>query len=117
MGLQHIAAKIDEDNRRQAQHETFGHLFPGDSRVFEGTIRLAKGEYGDYVILSDHSGVPASPWWFDALQDFMFEFLREHDSPGKVFEVRIKCEVVRVPEEGKGARKLEITKLSHKVVL
>ncbi len=95
MGLQHIAPKIAADKHRQIQHETFGHLFPESGAVFHGVIHIALSDYGDYVILKDNSTVTSSPWWFDSLTKFTYDFLSKIDSPGVVFKIQIKCETLK----------------------
>lgn len=114
MGLQHIGAIINEDNRRKVQHETFGHLFPESGSTFNGSIRVALSDYGDLIVLSDDSNVPSSPWWYEALTIFSDDFLMEKDTRGSVFEIQILSRVVDTSDD---QETIEIQQLGYKTVL
>jgi len=113
MGLEHIAPLIKEDNRRMVLHQTWGHLFPDNDKIFVGSIRIAETDYGDLIVLSDNSKVPSSPWWFSSLMDFTADFLMEHKKTGAVFEIQTCCSVV----ECDTGQSIEIKNIGQKIVL
>jgi len=113
MGLNHIAPLIEADNRRRVMHQAWGHLFPDVDKAFVGSIRIAKSDYGDLIVLKDSSNVPSSPWWFSSLMDFTADFLMEHDKPGAVFEIQTRCFVTESDE----GQSIEIEDIGQNIIL
>lgn len=67
--------------------ETWGHLAPAKNTSYRGRIVFAADAYdGSIAVISaELSGLDDSPWFYDAMMDF----LREFDPPhGRVFEWR-----------------------------
>ena len=60
--------------KTRVMHDTWRHLLPEKGREYPGTMLFTKGEYGDCIsIKSEFKGLPSSPWFYDAQQDFIFE--------------------------------------------
>lgn len=114
MGLKDITPKIVANSKRYVQHQTWGHLFPKKGKVFIGKLRVAESDYGDYVILKDDSNVDSSPWWYSSLNDFVLDFLRNQDSVGSVFEIKIKSYVINTFN---CTQEIKIENLGYKIIL
>jgi hypothetical protein len=67
-----------ERKHAEVMSETWGHLAPKTGRRYRGHILFAHGAYGDVVALEcEFAGLPSSPWFFDDLQDWIFEQVRK----------------------------------------
>jgi hypothetical protein len=54
--------------------ETWGHLAPEPGRSYRGSILFAASEYGDYPVMpirAEFDGLPDSPWFYEALCEFV----------------------------------------------
>lgn len=73
-----VFAPVEALYREQVQRATWGHLAPEAGRTYRGTILFAIGEYGDVVpVRVRFKGLPDSPWFFDAMIDFLIEQSRD----------------------------------------
>ncbi len=89
MGLHHIAPLIEADNRRIVMEDTWGHLAPTKNIKYRGRVVYAigvfdSGELNPTVIVSDwDKGLQSSPWFYQALHDFLGRVAWQDDSPSK----------------------------------
>lgn len=85
--------------RAEVQAATWGHLAPKKNKTYRGRVVYAVGLFGDdplnpTVIVSDFKGLDSSPWYYDALSDFIGELRGselddagiKHGEPGCVYE-------------------------------
>ena len=121
MSMKEACAQIEADARQKVQHQVFGHLFPKEDETFAGTARICQDVYGNTVILDDSSNVPNSPWWYETLNEWAFDFLLDHKDTGVVFEHEIMVHVSKHLYEEKIEEtyylKLNITSTGYKTVL
>lgn len=81
MGLQHVAPLIENDTRELVMKATWGHLAPEKNKTYRGKVIWALGcgyNYSDLnptVLLCDFEELPDSPWFYDALIDFLQELV------------------------------------------
>lgn len=118
--MTHISAIINEDNRKVAIHETFGHLFPDDGTVKIGKICATIGIYGDITIIDEDIEIEGSPWWHESSHNFVYEALK-NETNGAIYELCIKAEVIVVDEdededEESSIRQIEITEISRRLL-
>lgn len=69
-------APAEAEYRAQVMAHTWGHLAPKQNKTYQGRIVFAIGCFGDdplnpTAIACDFVDLDASPWFFDAVQDFM----------------------------------------------
>ena len=68
-------APVDRHYKEQIFRETWGHLAPKRNKSYPGTITFAVGCYGSNdlnpTILSSTFDLQDSPWFFDAMDDFV----------------------------------------------
>lgn len=79
MSMASICATIEADAKCRVMHETFGHLAvePG-SKPFPGSFLFIYGEYGDFpCIESNFPGVEDSPWFFDAMNEYIWGKIKD----------------------------------------
>jgi hypothetical protein len=82
MSLADVGALIEADNRRIVMAATWGHLAPERNKTYRGHIVWALGIHGsDYlnpmVLELEMGELPSSPWFYEAMQDFLSEVHRE----------------------------------------
>jgi hypothetical protein len=82
MSLAHVGAKIEADNRRIVMAATWGHLAPERNKTYRGHIVWALGIHGsDYlnpmVLECEMGDLPSSPWFYEAMNDFLGEVHKE----------------------------------------
>jgi hypothetical protein len=75
----------------EAMQGTWGHLFP-DGTSYKGLVRVAFGAYGNQVILSDERPFEDSPWWMNALTEWLLEI--DDQGAGEVWEYNIDIEII-----------------------
>lgn len=83
-----IPAEIEY--RAQVMANTWGHLAPKKGKTYRGRIVYAVGCFGsDHLnptaIVSEFEGLDESPWFFDALTEFIGE---QGGEPGCVYECK-----------------------------
>jgi hypothetical protein len=72
VSLRSAFAPIDAAYKAAVLHNTWGHLAPEPRKRHKGYLLFAFGEFGDMIsIKSDFKGLSDSPWFYDALNDFM----------------------------------------------
>jgi len=101
MGLRDIAPILDADARRVVLENTWGHLAPKKNRTYKGRVVFAigcydSGELNPTPIAVELKGLDDSPWFYDALSDFLGKLCdaapvedpawRGHARQGCVFE-------------------------------
>ena len=68
-------APVEAHYRAQVYKDTWGHLAPKKNKAYRGSIVFALGCYGsDYLnptVLSCEMNIDDSPWFFDAMTDFL----------------------------------------------
>lgn len=67
---------IEQANREIVRQNTWGHLAPKKDKRYKGRIVYAVGCFGDdplnpTVLSCDLGNLDSSPWFFDALMDFL----------------------------------------------
>lgn len=67
-------APAEMEHKNKVLKDTWGHLAPNRNKIYRGHIVFTITTYGDMVII-DKSFVdlPDSPWFFDAMNEFVFE--------------------------------------------
>lgn len=87
------------EQKRRVMAETWGHLAPKKNKAYRGRFVYAVGVFGSddlnpMPIFCEFSDLESSPWFYDALGDFI-EILRgseldeegiKHGKPGCVYE-------------------------------
>ncbi len=71
-----VFAPVEARYRAQVEEETWGHLAPRRNRTYQGHIVFAVGCFGNdplnpVALECDFGELESSPWFFDALEDFM----------------------------------------------
>ncbi len=64
-----------ERKRSEVMQDTWGHLAPKQGQKYTGFFTFAVGCYGGLspeVLSCWFKGLPDSPWFFSALQDYIF---------------------------------------------
>lgn len=74
----------------EAMQGTWGHLFP-EGQSYKGIVRIAFSEYGGQVIIQDERPFEDSPWWMEALTDWLLEI--DDQTGGEVWEYNIDIEI------------------------
>lgn len=81
--------------REAVKVDTWGHLAPKENKTYKGRVVFAIGCFGDdelnpVVLVSEFRGLDSSPWFYDALMDFLSTMqckkARTRRDVGKVFE-------------------------------
>lgn len=63
---------IGGPRREEIMQDTWGHLAPSPRKLYQGSIVMAHGDYGDLVILRvDFPDLPDSPWFYEDLREFV----------------------------------------------
>lgn len=81
MGLQHVAPSIYAMNKTIVMNATWGHLAPERNKTYRGKVIWALGcgynhsDLNPTVLLCDFGDLPDSPWFYDALIDFLQELV------------------------------------------
>ena len=80
-------APVEARNRANVMKATWGHLAPSQGRAYKGHIVFAVGIFGsDHLnptaIACNFRGLDSSPWFFDAMADFMTE---QRGKPGCIY--------------------------------
>jgi len=81
-------AKPEADYKSKVMEHTWGHLAPKRNKIYPCRIVFAVGIFGDDALnptaIHCHTpGLESSPWFFDAMMDFMQD---THPTEGKVYE-------------------------------
>lgn len=81
-------APVEEEQFRQVQRETWGHLAPKKNKKYAGRIVYAIGCFGSdnlnpTPLFCDLKGLDSSPWFYDALLEWLQE---EKTEEGCVYE-------------------------------
>lgn len=86
-------AIIEAENKRRVMGETWGHLAPHRNAVYRGRIVYACGVYDsghlnptvifDKLTSRTCGDIDGSPWWYEALHDFLGE---QQNEVGVVYE-------------------------------
>lgn len=79
MSAQNIAeafALAEARYKAAVMEETWGHLAPKKNKTYKGFIVFAVGCYGNdplnpVILLCEFKDLDASPWFFDAMSDFL----------------------------------------------
>lgn len=86
MSLASVFEPIEAVNRAIVMANTWGHLAPEPNRKHEITIVFCHGEYRDVTPIKVESlTVCDSPWFFEDMNDFIYENRAE---PGNVYKFR-----------------------------
>lgn len=73
MSLAQIHAEIDAQNRAIVYEETWGHLRAEVGRKYPGSLVFVQCVYsGSFAILRREFEIEDSPWFFEAMQDYLF---------------------------------------------
>jgi hypothetical protein len=76
--ISEVFAPIEARYRAEVMADTWGHLAPKRNKTYKGHIVFAVGCFGDdplnpTVLSCDFKGLDDSPWFFDAMADFIGE--------------------------------------------
>jgi len=77
MSLETVFAPTERRHSQEVASATWGHLFP-TAPTTVGTIIVASTMYEGVVVLDEQIDVDGSPWWHEALHNFL------HDLPDQV---------------------------------
>jgi hypothetical protein len=83
--------KHDEMYREAVMQDTWGHLAPKKNKIYKGRVVFAIGCYdsGDLnptPLTSDFEDLSSSPWFYDALHDFLRNLPEKYRETGCVYE-------------------------------
>jgi len=97
--MESIFASYEAVHRARLQQDMWGHLFPKEDK-YKGKIRVAKGVYGCHgtVVLDEKNLPQSSPWWYDALMDFVDKISDDMEA-GEVAEFDVQVDIVDCIEE------------------
>jgi hypothetical protein len=72
--MTNVFAEINATYKAQVMEDTWGHLAPIKNKSYSGRIVYTIGCYGNtpVPIFCEFNGLNDSPWFFSAIQDFMF---------------------------------------------
>jgi hypothetical protein len=88
-----VHAPIEAHYKSIVMHQTWGHLFP-TGLYYEGYVRIANATYGNCEPIDEQIDISSSPWWYDAITDFVFNV--QKDMPvGEVADFYIGVSVVK----------------------
>ncbi len=104
MSLAEAFAPAEAHFKSKVMHATWGHLFPSGF-YYEGTIRVANSCYGGTAILSEKIEIEGSPWWYDAIHDFIFKL--DDIEVGEVHAVDIAVKIVALEDEDEDGKSFE----------
>ena len=89
---------IEADAYNKVAIDTWGHLFP-EGRYYEGKIRVCETIYGQTPIIDEKIDINASPWWHDAITDFVYKLSSDGElEDGCVYDIDISVAIVDHPE-------------------
>jgi len=70
--MEEVFASVEAKNREIVAVNTWGHLAAKPDQKYQGTILFARGAYDDLVPISvEFEDLPDSPWFYEALWDFL----------------------------------------------
>lgn len=97
MSYDEAFAPAEAHYKKIVMHETWGHLFPENSK-YVGNIRIAYSAYGHIDVLDEHVDLPSgSPWWFEAANNFACEVSNNMEM-GEVAEFKVQVDIVEHKE-------------------
>jgi len=80
MSYRELFSEHEARERSAVMHDTWGHLAPTARVRHKGFIVFAKTCYRQEVVIeSEFSGLNDSPWYYDALHDYISEKLNTRD--------------------------------------
>ena len=84
MGLQHIAPQLYADQKIATMNDTWGHLAPKENQLYMGEVLFAHNCYNEkFVIDWKFKDLNSSPWFYDCLNDFIYECKTIH---GRIYK-------------------------------
>jgi len=100
MSYEEAFGPAEAQYKSEVMHDTWGHLYP--SKVaYKGVIVVAVSLYpahGGPVIISEVDLPDGSPWWYNAVTDFVYEACKD-EAEGTVLELDVKVDIVDCEEE------------------
>ena len=98
---------------KSVMEDTWGHTFP-DKKEYTGLILVAAGYYGDFVVLDEAVGVPHSPWWYYAIEEWLSEVALDYrENAGEIWEFFVTVKVDKSKHEiiivDRASRKIPFT--------
>lgn len=100
MSYEEAFGPVEAKYKSEVMHDTWGHLYP-DNVAYKGVIGVAVSLYpahGGPVIISEVDLPVSSPWWYNAVTDFVYESCKD-ELEGAVLEIDVKVEIVDCKEE------------------
>lgn len=65
---------VERDFKTRVMGMTWGHLAPKKNKKYYGSILFTLSNYGDNTIInSEFNALPDSPWFYTAMDDFIYE--------------------------------------------
>jgi hypothetical protein len=97
--MERAFAEAEAQHRNKINIDTWGHLFP-EKKQYKGKIRVANSLYGSQgIVILDEKDLPrSSPWWYDAINDFVYK-VSDDINAGEVVEFDIQVDIVHCIEE------------------
>lgn len=96
--MRNVFGLAEADTYEKVAHDTWGHLFP-EGRYYEGKIRVCEAVYGQISILDEKIDINASPWWYDAITDFVSKLSSDGKlEDGCIYDIDISVSIVDHPE-------------------
>lgn len=88
-----LLQSIDAHNQREQMKETWGHLAAEKDKTYTGRVVFAVGCFGDdelnpTPIAYDFAELDSSPWFYEALNEFLQDLPDDQRKPGCVYEWR-----------------------------
>lgn len=100
MSLASVLSETEAQNKSIVMADAWGHLFPTSAK--EGFIWLAVTEYRRIgtVILKEDIDIDGSPWWYETIHDFAYEFNKEDTYPtGSVLKISVVVTPIAVGDD------------------
>lgn len=90
MSMADAFAPIEAQYREDVARDTWGHLAPEKNKTYRGRVVYAIGCFGSdelnpTVIASDFDDLPSSPWFYEALHEYVDSISWE---PGRAYPKR-----------------------------
>lgn len=111
MSFDQVFESIAQKNTEVVINNTWGHLFP-DKFWYEGSIVIAMSLYDGLVILNEDINIDGSPWWYNAIHDFIETNFHDLDNDN-ICEIKI---VVNILNEKDNTLKIVINEIDREYI-
>jgi hypothetical protein len=93
MSLESAFAPAEQSYRAAVLEDTWGHLAPKKNVTYRGHLIIAFPEYEsghlNPVIIQDNVGLEGSPWWYQAVHEFLRDAFPNGGESGDVIRMEV----------------------------